>query len=71
MDNNLPTENLMELLDDIKSFAGVSGEMISHVSNDIPYLGVLSVTKNIWNYHKERKMKINGINKWKDFENEI
>jgi hypothetical protein len=55
--NIIPVENLNELLDDIKSFAADSSELVGQVSKDLPIVGMLSVAKHIWNYHKERKMK--------------
>ena len=36
-----------------------------------PLLNKLEIYLEYGEKNKERKMKINGVNKWKDFENEI
>jgi hypothetical protein len=54
--NNIVIGNFNEFLQDINCFAVDSFGVVDQVTNNIPF-GLIGVTKHIWNYHKERKMK--------------
>lgn len=48
---------LIQILDDLKNIAVDNGDEIVGFIGDSQSFGMLSVGKQIWNYHKERKMK--------------
>lgn len=54
---NLSLKIVTDVLDDLKSFTSDSRELAGLVAEGVPYLRMMGVVKNIWDYHKERKMK--------------